>query len=680
MGRDAQHNTMETSLVSSRPGGRSRFSKALPAPPPFEKTEEHAQVTLPVRKDSLPSRPALPLKDNNAGRSIPSNMATKVMDAPLPRLPTLSRVNSPPIVVPKRKPVGSGASVKSTTSPPPPPPARSGDISPVESISSLLSAYGTEDSAARYSVDTAATQHSFSEPSPPKLPPKDSLGGGVNNKLDRLDIVSPLALPTPVSSRMDTSQRLSELSRPRGQDDLPPTPPMKDSQRQRPTTPKTQSSKLSNDSPSSLSNQSPSQPQLWRRRSLKAVKPLAVPELKLTSSHGSTASAQQVASTMNNGNHSRPDLEHSVDGAAGDSPILNGFDANSSGQSNKPTIAQTSLPTNPLPKMGNKKSKESLDGFSQYAQEVEDSMGADNYKTSEYSPARLSPEVPEIRRPPTPEYATDETRSNDPMIYSPISPMTPPDDPRPLSVIQEDPEVSTGAGAGAAASHAPPAGPLPGLPPRSSSRVGLGAAPAGSPGRTGPPRAPYAASRSPLGSSSPMTGGDPSSGPRTAPAGLAPSPAIQPSTSAQQQAQAQAHAHARSISANSVPSIQVTDDGDASTIRAATEDEQGPAAQPGDPAHFPMLHHAAKMVPVARGAVLPAAPLRRAQLECFAGHYRFVASRNEDHPIACQSCQIADAGGRFTCAHCAVRICADCRDVLMMNGRDLGKLVEMLKG
>lgn len=661
MGRRAQHNTMETSLLPSRPGGRSRFSKALPAPPPFEHTEEHVhqQVALPARKDSLPSRPALPLKDNNAGRSIPSNMASKVMDAHLPRLPTLSRVNSPPSVVPKRKPVGSGASVKSATSPPPPPPARGGDISPVESIASLISAYGTEDSAARYSVDTAATQHSFSEPSPPKLPPKDRLEGGVNN---RLDIVSPLALPTPVSSRMDTSYRQSEPSDTRAQDDRPPTPPMKDSQRQRPTTPKSQGSNVSNDSPTSLSNQSPSQPQLWRRRSLKGVRPLAVPELKLTSSHGSTASAQQVASTMNNVHHSRPSLEHSVDGASGDSPILNGFDANSSGQSNKPTPAQTSSFTKPPPRMGNKKSRESLDGFSQYAQEVEDSMGADTYTAAEYSPARLSPEVPEIRRPPTPEYATDETRADDPAIYSPVSPMTPPDDPRPLSVIQEDPEVSTGAAA-------PPTGHLPGLPPRGSSRLVPGAAtPSGSPGRAGQPRAPYATN---------------SPGPRTAaPAGLAPSPAFQPTMQ-------QALAHTRSASANSVPSIKVTDDEDSSTIKApasflpsyalAADEEQGPAAQPGEPAYFPMLHHAAKMASVSHGAVLPAAPLRRAQLECFAGHYRFVASRNEDHPVACQSCRVADAGTRFTCAHCTVRICADCREVLMMNGRDLGKLVEVLK-
>lgn len=673
MGRGVQHNTMETSLASSRPGGRSRFSKALPAPPPLETKEAIVQGPLPVRKDSLASRPALPLKDNNtkAARSIPSDMATKVMDAPLPRLPTLSRVNSPPSVVPKRKPVGSGASVKSATSPPPPPPAGRGDTSPVESISSLLSAYGTEDSGARYSVDTAATQHSFSEPSPPKLPPKTNLGGGINSKLDKLDIVSPLALPTPVSSRMDTSQRQPESSHFIVQANRPPTPPMKDVHRQVPATPKTQEIQVTGDSPTtSLSNQSPSQPQLWRRRSLKAVKPIAVPELKLTSSHGSTASAQQVASTMSNGHHSKPSLEHSVGTAAtGDSPTLNGPD---------PTSLRPSSRTAPAPApaiMGNKKSKESLDGFSQYAQEVEDSMSANNHKTPEHSPAMVSPDVPEIRRPPTPEYANDETRSDDPTIYSPVSPMTPPDDPRPLSVIQEDPETSASA---MAASAPPPAGPLPGLPPRSSSRLAPGSAAAGS-------RVPSTTTRSPLGSSSPTNGSD---GSPASPAGLAPSPTIQPFAQGRQQP----IMHERSISSSSVPSIQVTDDGDASTIRAPNTaatvtsnheeyepKDQGPVAPPGDPAYFPMIHYAAKLKPIARGAVLPAAPLRPTQLDCLAGHYRFVASRNEGHPLACQSCCIADAGPRFSCAHCSVRICGDCRDVLMMNGRDLGQLVEMLK-
>lgn len=185
----------------------------------------------------------------------------------------------------------------------------------------------------------------------------------------------------------------------------------------------------------------------------------------------------------------------------------------------------------------------------------------------------------------------------------------------------------------------------------------------------------------------------------------------------------------RSTSATSVPSIEVTSDGETSTIKAsssprpthtytnstthhrynnsmssqrpASSDGDGGAAstgssppsspptmvipKPGDPAYFPLRHsqhHQAQQSQLAqarRGVPLPSAPLRRTQLECFGAHYRFVPSRNEDHPLTCQACQIADAGARFTCAHCSVRLCGDCRDVLLMNGRDLGSLVGMLK-
>lgn len=90
-----------------------------------------------------------------------------------------------------------------------------------------------------------------------------------------------------------------------------------------------------------------------------------------------------------------------------------------------------------------------------------------------------------------------------------------------------------------------------------------------------------------------------------------------------------------------------------------------------------MRHYLAR--PIAPGTVLQAPAIKQTQLECFAGHYRFVMSRNEGHPLACQTCSIRDNGLRYACAHCAVRVCKDCCDVLMMNGRNVGQLVEMLR-
>lgn len=671
---------METSSSSSlgtpRSAGRSRFSKALPAPPSSLHVDEtrDLQSSHPARKDSLPSspshsasRPSLPPKDTIVRKAIPipSNMATKMMDTPLPPLPSLARVNTPPTVIPKRKPVGSGASVKSHPSPPPTRPL-GGEISPVESINSLLSAYGEEDaSEARNSVETAATKYSSFEPSPPKVLPKDHLGGGIT----KLDLVSPLALPTPVSANMTADK-----------------PPMKASYR--PTTPKSSRTvtqrtvDLAENSPLSQIGQSPSQPQLLRRRSLKSDKPLTLPELKLTSSHGSTSSSQQVISSLNNELPELPKPRPPFAAKTGlGSPMSNGF-SSFPGRNIRPSPSQKALPRSPQPEdMGIKSSKEPLDGFSQYAQEIENNNLKDATKTPQYSPAKTSPEV---RRPPTPEYSKHDNPSGQPDVVSPVSPMTPPEEPRPLSVIGEDASQF----ASSPAAMAPTTTTLPGLPPRSSSRPG--GLPSGN--KIGLPRSPR------------MTGGL-SAGMNTPSGGaslLTPSPAIQP---------APMSPHARSISDTSVPTIEISDDG-ASTIRApnspprpatsaspqrtlgwqqqqqqqshpATSQENNIAtgdlinASKGEPNYFPMVHY--KLQAIAPGTVLTPAPLKPNQVDCFANHYRFTPSKNDDHPLACQSCQLKDRSMRFTCAHCQVRICTDCRDVLMMNGRDLNKLVEMLK-
>lgn len=583
-------------------------------------------------------------------------------------------------MVPKRKPVGSGTSLRSQPSPPPTKPL-GGDISPVESINSLLSAYGEEDvSEARHSVETAATKYSTFEPSPPKVLPKDHLGGGIT----KLDLVSPLALPTPLSSHMSPNHHHLLLhhhyqQEVGGRREQPPTPPIKDTQR--PTTPK--SARTLTQRPVDLadnnlpleqsSRQSPSQPQpqLLRRRSLKSDKPLTLPELKLTSSHGSTSSSQQVISSLNNDLPDLPKPKPPFAAKTGlGSPMSNGVGP-FPGRHIRPSPSQKALPHHPHPQdMGNKSSKEPLDGFSQYAQEIENNNLKDATKTPQYSPAKMSPE---LRRPPTPEYSTHDTPSGQPDVVSPVSPMTPPEEPRPLSVIGEDVGPSTSP----AAAMIPIATTLSGLPPRSSSRPG--ALPSGN--KTGLPRSPR------------MNGGSsPGSNAASGASLLTPSPAIQP---------ALASPHARSISDTSVPTIEISDDG-ASTIKApnspprpvtsaahstvgwrqqqTTMDmENGDLIQAskGEPNYFPMAHY--KLQAITPGTVLTPAPLKPNQLDCFANHYRFTPSKNEDHPLACQSCQVKDHGVRFTCAHCRVRICMDCRDVLMMNGRDLNKLVEMLK-
>lgn len=575
--------------------------------------------------------------------------------------------------------MGNGTGGNNVQSPPHPQPAQGGNVSPVESLSSIFSAYGTEDSSAtRYSEDTTATGYSFMEPSPPnpKVLPKDTLVGGST----KLDLVSPLYLPTPVSSEMKSiAPHLQHGAGLEGHSDSrPPTPPTKEIQR--PMTPKNPEALASAPSgqkitSSSMADQSPSQPQLWRRRSLKSDKPLTVPQLKLTSSHGSTAASTQEAGIPQQDTSSLPRPRAPFAGSALDSPILKGFQS-FPGRNIRPSPSDKTLPRNPRPEiMDNTKPKEDLDGFSQYAQEVED-----GYKASEAGPAMS----PHIQRPPTPEYHHDESPvdANVPTMRSPTSPaspVTPPTEGRPLSIIPEDIIRS-------AATHAPaappPSGPLPSLPPRSSSR---GPPPPGSgSGRLGLPRSPAPPGRSSPGAASPSA---------ASPAAASPAAASPPApASVAPMADPLSPSHVKYTSSTSVPSIAISDDGDASTIKAvnspkpapfrpeikqlapSNSEESGPSmpASPGEPNYFPAAEYSRLFFP---GDIIPAPPIKASQLDCFTGHARFVSSKNEQHPVACMACKVEDANARFCCSHCSVRICGGCREALAVNGRDLGKIL-----
>ncbi|KKY30958.1 hypothetical protein UCDDA912_g09097 [Diaporthe ampelina] len=155
-----------------------------------------------------------------------------------------------------------------------------------------------------------------------------------------------------------------------------------------------------------------------------------------------------------------------------------------------------------------------------------------------------------------------------------------------------------------------------------------------------------------------------------------------------------APSHVKSISSTSIPSIAISEDGDASTIKAsrspqpthpyheATKQQLAPSssaasgpvvpASPGEANYFPAAEYSRLFFP---GDVIPAPPIKASQLGCLTGHSRFVASKNEQHPVACMACRVEDAGARFCCSHCAVRICSGCREALAANGRDLAKII-----
>lgn len=507
-------------------------------------------------------------------------------------------------------------------------------MSPVESRSNLPRAPGMKTSA--------SLKDSLMDPSsPPRVLPKDKLDAAIVG----LPLISPLYLSSPVSSsRMEKDGLLAQpgavqeemwANRP-----LPPPPPRKDSRR--PTTPATPTTPralpsmpdyLAGTSPESQTSLS-SQSQLWRRRSLKSDKNLAVTELRLASTNGSTAATSHFTQAPNS--LTQEDLSFSenppspsVEPGRG-SPSLEYY-GSIPDRSLRPSGSSTSLRRDtPTSLVDNKQPQrqEDLDAFAQYAQELEDGIADGTYERR--SDLSTTARQPGVRCPPTPEPAKDgrDLRADMPAAAdmppaTPAFPVTPPSEGRPLSMIPEDfVKGPSSRGRSARSPRPPPSGPLPALPPRSSSRPGpssqRGRAP--SPGR--------------------------------APPGTASSPA------------AAAAAIGTATTTTIPPPTTATTDGD--------------HGDHGDPDNYLPSGKYSRLFPP--GSAIPAPPLRAAQLDCLAGHALFVPSRNEAHPVGCMACGAGGRGARHTCSHCSARVCGPCREALAASGGDLRALVAALRG
>ncbi len=346
---------METTTLQTPKTGRSRFSKALPAPPSFFE-----------RKSSLPSPPSLPslppqLPPLSLGLSgVSDTISSPIFQAPAPSRSQSRQVPSPAWTAPQTQtprkvlpPIQAGpprpppkqvvgeapspspmaATAKPLDSPLPPLPRKPSALplmsiprrpvaapqpaalspapvsvsvpaqapvspitsspSPVGSISSILSAYSnhSSESTPRSSTNSAndigSAKGSYTTASPGEADKQSASTPGRN------------AQESPGS----------ELRTPDKEDEsLPPPPPLKDIRQettrsaparlvdQRPQDQGSQSPAATQAAPTTLANTLPQQDQLWRRRSLRSEKNLAVTELKLVSSHGSTAASTQLSS------------------------------------------------------------------------------------------------------------------------------------------------------------------------------------------------------------------------------------------------------------------------------------------------------------------------------------------------------------------------------------------------
>ncbi|KAL2164584.1 hypothetical protein VTH06DRAFT_3801 [Thermothelomyces fergusii] len=292
--------------------GRSRFSKALPPPPSlpaldfdasFDLSPLASEKALPQPHPAGPLPPVPPPKGEvRTTRETTMAAAAKPPDSPLPSLPP--KLTGPPLRSIPRRPVAAPVASTSTLSPNPSPAAAFPSPLPSPggvSISSLLSAY---------------SDHADDEPlSAPTGSPDgvlDSRGGysvvspSVDAQKGSTEAGSPTrGLPPLPSDRV--TQKQEPGGRAFGGDDKelpPPPPPLKDSRRSfdRPRTPPdlqqpvTQPSGSIDAGSPEHGKGSPQQGELWRRRSLKANKILAVPGLELVSRHGSAAASAQNAS------------------------------------------------------------------------------------------------------------------------------------------------------------------------------------------------------------------------------------------------------------------------------------------------------------------------------------------------------------------------------------------------
>ncbi|KAI1752387.1 hypothetical protein F4782DRAFT_152784 [Xylaria castorea] len=281
---------MDISSLQVPRTGRSRFSKALPTPPPgLDDRPQTALRELP----NVPPAPPPPKKNSIliTKPSIPS-LRSKDLDSPLPVLPIMAeparpRLQAGPI---PRKPLA-----QLPTPPPSVGDTKSKAMKRQSSISSLLSAYS------RSSSDWAASHESdFTKDSEPSYSPER----------EGIDSLPPVPSKKSMETTNDTnSDKASEVTSYTIIDSFPPPPPLKDPSR--PRTPRTgtlgpidgvqdriqgREGDSASLSPVSVRRSGSSRAgPIWQRRaSSKSDASLVITELKLPSSNGSTASTSHI--------------------------------------------------------------------------------------------------------------------------------------------------------------------------------------------------------------------------------------------------------------------------------------------------------------------------------------------------------------------------------------------------
>ena len=719
-------NMMETATLQLPKTGRSRFSKALPTPPSLPvlpalpSFEFESQLPPLVPEKALPRLQSRPPPDaplppipppKGLGLERETAMATtaKPLNYPLPPLPPPKFALPPPKRI-TRRPVA--APVLSPTAAPAPAPAPIPVPvlasprqlpSPSGSISDLLSAYTnhSDDPTPWSSSTSAAKDITGSEKAYSVVSPSLGTQRSSTNSEARAQPLS--------ASSSDQHAQKREPNGPQALrtdlDEFPPPPPSKDAQRglprpQTPTAPQAQVAQTST-SPrmgSPLGNTSPQQEQLWRRRSLKADKNLAVPDLKLVSSHGSTAASAQNSSLSDPASllsqplppPPRPEPETFEPTTTARAPPPRTANAGLPGRNIRPIAPSEQIASQGEVSMGQEASriKEKLGGGRRQGSRDEARGNGPEVQVS-HAAATQSPTASlgtisplSAQRLPTPEYGTNDVRSPLPdTVVSPLSPASSPGLPG-----EQKPPISRKAlgapesqlrQAKSTTSLAP--GTNPGLSVRSP--IGLPTSPAPDRGRSvnqtqfPPPLPSKNEDQRPLAAppirqpdlQSPYLAYQPSN-----PWSQTPTPNHKPisETGSIETVKALPPPPARRPDHHSHPTEQQLPLRETVPNQADTTDNPGAAL-------FPRNWY----TPLATDAILDARPLTDRQFRCLTHHRYMTANKQRANPIGCRTCGHKDRNAEcYICSACHLNVCSGCSGLLRRFKGDLGMVLKEVGG
>ncbi|KAK6952883.1 hypothetical protein Daesc_005180 [Daldinia eschscholtzii] len=645
-------------LQAPKPGGRSRFSKALPAPPP--ELEDDRSDIVPQALPSVYS-PFLPRKDSLSARSISSPKSS--LNSPLPALPPENIMSGPKLQTQTksipRKPVGLPAN------PAPAADAKTKKMRRVSSISSLLSAYSNTSSD---SIQRSSQGSVFTKDSEPSNSPERE---GMNDTRPSL---------TKTLTALPSNPYGDEVGRMKDEVtavDLPPPPPFKDPFR--PSTPSHAQppesfpaspairSGVHDRGPSASSpdgaGSSPQRREIWRRRaSSKSDHGLLVPELKLSDSHGSTAfTAQPVnpdsfpppPSTQNNnttsalpprstslpGRNVRPDKQTEPQ----PEDKMRKFSAKLKGLTGRGDTAKAPEKTKDKPAEKGEHFKELESKVQQYEENKTDISYARPVKDEVLTE---EPVVPKI--------------SVETVVYSPIRPGISSETPPKESVEKSIPRRAIGA-------------PAPRNPPEvhkkgSSSDLrqpGLGLPLYPRPSQSNPSLRSPAALHNAQETMKPKASqpSPPVAIPLTLPSDLDDpmkkpdlfnvvttlnEPTLSPNSSGRKPM--------RKISRD-VDTSALSDIGESAEHMTAEQIAQVNEALSRFPRNY-------SLATPSSDTVWRAAPISSRHYSCYVRHDKWVPVKNSNYPLACQTCGAEDTGSRKTCSWCNLRICFGCHERL----------------